>query len=806
VAAALAFLFYNDWTRAKHVEFASHIADEPPIGGGRGSPRIIVPEHSNASYEWLDLTRQMLATGQVRVRRIDYENAPFGRTVYAASPYRWWLGLVAWCDAQVSGRSAIESLEDAAVLADPLLHALLVIATALLVAARFGTLAAVFSAMALVTLFPLAAEFLPGAPDDHGLSLACGLGSVLWLLVPVWGRRESPALGASAVGHTAKSERADGWGWFAGAGVIGGIGLWINVSCQVPFLVGIGVGALIGAGIISFEMRRNPAAGVPVLPWRIWGLAGSLTVLTAYLVEYFPGSLGDWQLRAIHPLFGLAWLGGAEGLALATACIHRTKNCRSRVAMGRAFAGLMAMAALPVAMWKQHSFAFLESDLETLRLVRLPGGAAAPNLFAWFSASGGNVVVTVLPLAIVILAAWLLLRSASDIKARVALAIALGPVLVGLVFVTRQLWWWNGIEAALVVLGIVVIACLSTWAHSPGRLWLVIAASSLLLLPGAVALVPRSTPGSKEVLDEFEVFGLIERDLGRWLALHAGAPSAVVLAPHNLSATFHYYSGLRGLATFGWENRDGLSGAVRLLSASTPEEARELVDRRAIKYIVMPSWDPYLNIYAQMGMGQLEGTFLNNLNNWKLPLWLRPVAYQLPEISGFEGQSVRILEVVEDQAEAVSLSRIAEYFIDSGNLNEAAAVAQALRRFPADVGASVARAEVEIARSDSAAFAQMVDQLKSRITSGADRSLPWDRRVALAVVFARAKQTEFARNQVKRCFAEVDDGRLRSLPTPSLYRLLVLGRAFGIAIEPADLRTLAISLLPAEMQHRLAGG
>jgi hypothetical protein len=324
-----------------------------------------------------------------------------------------------------------------------------------------------------------------------------------------------------------------------------------------------------------------------------------------------------------------------------------------------------------------------------------------------------------------------------------------------------------------------------------------------LLLPGAIHLIPHANPAMEDALNESEALGLVERDLARWMAKHVGKAGAVILAPHNQAATLYYYGGLRGLATLDWENRDGLSAAMRILSASTPEEAKELIDRRGITHIVIPSWDSYLDTYARMGMGRLEGTFIAPLHQWNLQPWLRPVAYQLPAITGFEGQSVTILEVVEDQDDAAALSRMAEYFVEMGQTDAAAAMAQALRRFPADLGAMVARAQIEIARNDMDAFARLVEQLKPRLTGRGDRGLPWDRRVSLAVVLARAKEKDLAKAQVQRCLAEMDEAKLRSLSTGALYRLQVLVKAFGLTLADPQLHQLALDLLPADMQSRV---
>ena len=799
---ACGFLLWTNGVRVQRIEYVTGLAEqaEParnasaPAGRAEPSTRLIVPEHDNASYEWLDLTRQMFARGEWRVRRVDFENAPFGREVFASSPYRWWLGLVAWCDHELSGRSLDRAVERAALVADPLLHFLLLLGTVMFVAWRFGGFAAAFLSLGFAFLFPFAAEFLPGVPDNRGLAQACAIWSVLTLLV-----------GASAAHSVAADARPRARRWFFGAGVIGGLGLWIDASHQVPVLAGIALGALVGAWAVRGQTTANPAGGSVLGLWRTWACGGAVTCLAAYLIEYFPSHLGTWELRVIHPLYGLAWLGGGEIIGRALDGIRRHKLARRFRDLGTILLAVATVAAVPVAMRLTHNLGFLEVDLPASRLVRLPEGAVATNSLAWMVREGFSAAVsaTVLPVALLGPAIWLLARRATGTGPRTAIAIALGPVVVALGFAWRQLNAWNALDGVWLVLLVATMAALRGETVPRLARWAWSGFAVLLFVPGVIQLSPRTDAGVKYALNVSEVLGLIERDLARWLALHEPAKGSVVLAPHNEAITLYYYGGLRGLATLSWENRDGFGVAMRIVSASTPEEAKELIDRRGVRYLVIPSWDSNLDAYARIGMGKLEDTFLNDLHNWKLPPWLRPVAYQLPGIPGFEGQAVTILEVVEDQDDAAALSWIAEYFVEIGQLDQATAVAQALRRFPADLGALVARAQVELARGDTAEFDRSVELLRSRVASGADRALTWDRRVALAVVLARGKHMDLAGEQVRRCLAQVDEAKLHSLTVGSLYRLLVLGRASGLTITDPKLRERALDLLPADLRNRL---
>src|ERR1022692_5084337 len=101
-----------------------------------------IPDQLDASYHWLAQTQRMLNRGEARVRHIDYENAPFGRTVLTPSPYRWWLGFLAWCEHLATGAPPSTLVEKAALLADPLLWGIIILGSAILAAKCFGSLSA----------------------------------------------------------------------------------------------------------------------------------------------------------------------------------------------------------------------------------------------------------------------------------------------------------------------------------------------------------------------------------------------------------------------------------------------------------------------------------------------------------------------------------------------------------------------------------------------------------------------------------------------------------------------------------------
>lgn len=771
-----------------------------------------MPEHINESYQWLLQTRQMFDRHEWRVRHIDYENAPFGRDVATASPYRWWLGLLAWGDHQLTGVPIERAIERAALLSDPLLQGLLLVATATLVAWQFGAAAGALVALAMALLFPFSAAFLPAAPDDAGLIATMSLWSVLLLAAGL--SRDSrrpdertaptgaserdravlpPGVGGAEPGRPLSERR-----WFILAGVVGGVALWLSPGHEIPVLAGVALGAVLAAW---FRRGATPEAGPAPLPWRAWAVAGAVTTLIAYLLEYFPDHLGAWQFRAVHPLHGLAWLGLGELLAQLTGWIEsrRVTWTGRRVILG--VGALLALAALPVGMWKLHDVGFLHAELWDFRLTKLPGSPVQPSFGAWLRQNPDSLAVTavLLPWLMLVPVIGFMLRARTPTATRTLLAVALGAFVCSAPFAIRQIAWFTAVNALLIPLGIGLV--LATAANAARWLWT--AGLAILCIPGVFVAAPRRVLEPPEAPTQPEVFALLERDMAAWLALHAPGGQAVFVAPPSETTALSYYGGGNGIATLSWQNKDGLEAAVRILSASTPEEAKALIERRHITHIIMPSWDPYLDVYARMGMGQLDGTFINRLHQWKVPTWLRPVPYVLPVIHGFEQQAVTLFEVVDEQSDPIALSRTAEYFLELGRLPEAAGVGQLLRRYPADMNAWIARAEVEAATGDEAALAKSMNVLLPYVNAKRDRALPWDLRVGLAVLLARTKHVDQAKAQVQRCVNEANEARLRALATGSLYRLLVLSRAYSLPLKDPALHDVALQLLPAEARSRL---
>lgn len=808
---AAGFLAWTNYRRIQRVEYVTNtdrndaVADPAsPTGYAGGKRWLIVPEHNNRSYQWITETQQMLAQGEWRVRHVDYDNAPFGREVHAASPYRWWLGLIARCNHTFSGQPLGLAAERAALWAEPLLHLLLLVGTVIFVARQFGPLPGALLALGLATLYPFAGGFLPGIPDDHSFGRACALWSILPLLAAAGGARRptaKPIPGEDPAANHARAQRRMRRLFFVG-GIVGGLGLWINVSDQAPILAGTALGGVLAGWIAA--RGAKPAEKREPTPWRTWALGGATTCLAAYLIEYFPAHL-DLRLQVNHPLYGLAWLGIGELLALMESWSGQGKSYWNRRRLIMLILAIAAVAALPVTSRVYEAPSLLSGDPSAARLSWLPNGVTAKSFFAWVGQDGltATVSATALPLLLLVPALWLLARRQTPVVTRVALALALGPVLVALALALAHLAWWNLCDVTLLAL-VVATASVSPAANPPAsRDWRWIGFAGLVFLPGMFLLLPPPGAGEKVEFSRPEVEALVERGLAHWIADHADPGGAVILVPPDRTTSWCFHGGLRGLGSANWENRDGLQATVRIVTATTAESAWELIQRRGVTHIILPSWDSDLDAFARWSFRNPEDAFVSALHHWALPPWLRPLPYKLPANIGFDDQSVAIFKVTDESNRAAALSRLAEYFVESQQPELAASMKQALQLYPTDLGVLVALAQVEKANGNTNGFAKTLETLLASIAAGSDRSLVWDRRVSLAIVLAQSGREDLAREQVRRCLDKINEERIRSLTTGSLFRLQILGKAYGLTISDPQLRARAVQLLPPELRSRL---
>ena len=736
---------------------------------------------------WMDQTRRMIEDGGARLRRIDYANAPLGYDLHSASPFRWWLGIVTWADHLCTGRLLPASLDSTAVIEGPWLLLLLLSGATAFSLWRFGLLPASLFAVYFGLLFPLSTVYSPGFPDRAQLALACAVWSVLPLLAACGSRKSRT-------------------GWFFMAGMFGGLGLWTSVADQLPVLMGIALGALIAA--IVARSRKGNGAAVPsdLLPWRVWAAGGSAATLIACLIEYYPDRLGSLDLTFVNPLFGTAWLGVGELLVQTSRGIQGIEGASGRWRTGALALAVIALVALPLAIWKEGALDSLMMGSGAMGQSRLAEAEGAIGTGAWLVRDGLTSLAwaTILPVAVVAPGCWVLVRRSGEWETRMAVGLALGPVLTLLSMALRGLQWWSGCDAMISLLVLPTIAAFVTYPRRPFATGIWSGALIAVLVPGTLRLWKESAGPVDRPLSPAEVSGWIGRDIARWLRQREVSRDAIVLAPSHATVVLHHFAGFRGLGTLERDNREGFAAAVRIVNAATFDEAQDLMLQRGVTDIVIPSWDKELNFYSGGAGGRTGETFLTRILHWNLPPWLRPIAYPMPSIPGDVGRSVVILEVTDESDVATSLARLAEYFVEVERPADAEVVARALQRYPGNAGALAARAEIASARGDREELVRLVGLVVPLVSSASGRGVAWDRRVSVAIMLAQGHQLEAARAQYRRCLAEMDEGRLRTLSVSQLYHLHVLGKILKLGIIDPSLHELSLELLPPGVRARLA--
>jgi hypothetical protein len=817
LAGVLAFLAVDTAVRVRNIGALSarygEMVDAPrvdrasPTGYALGRRSMLYPNGTLDTLHWVMQVQQMFATDTWRIRHVGYDNAPAGRAVHWAAPLHWWLALVAWGDHGLTGAPMGIAVERAALVADPLLLGLVLLALVPLTAHRFGSFAGAFLALATVAAFPFHLFFMTAYFAHHGVEETCALLTVLFLLAGGGGcvRPDGPEGAGGDAGERAWREwlpdRRTARRWFAASAVAGGVGLWISAASAVPVLIGVGLGVIASAAV---NRRAGAAAGWAVEPglWRWWGAVGAATSFAAYLIEYFPAHM-TLRLEVNHPLYALAWLSGGALLARLT---------RALAGGGRGTGGAAAwlleaagVAVLPAVMLLTKGRAFVVSDpfLWRLHVQAITEFEGVTRFLAGKSASLG-LVSNFLPALLLLPAAVLAGRGAVPRPWKAQLALALGPVLLYFALTADQVRWWGIAYGLLFALLMLTFALLEREPGLRRRAAVWQAACVLVLLPGAVNAV--QSLGRSAGVTRGEMETLAERDFAQWLRLRSGAERAVVLSSPATTTNLIYYGGLEGLGTLYWENLDGLEHAAAIFAAPSGGAAHALIRRYGVTDIVLFSWNLFAEDYAQLYLDVPPGKPLppdvfaeRLLHGGGLPPWLRLIPYRLPDNPAFAGQSILLFEVVPDQTPVEAAVHLTDYLVEMGRMKLAARQAQVLAEFPHSVPALAMLAYFQGKAGEAEAFRGTLDRIAAEPVRGGALA-PGDA-VRLAFDLAAGGRADAARDVLRPCLARLDERALRHLTTGSLRDLLFLSERLRVPIIDPALRRLAIELLPPYLRR-----
>jgi len=812
---ALTFIGLDSSSRIAHLEMLRHVPGtlvsapavdlRSPTGYESGLREAVLPLQAIDGYHWIMQTQQMFATGDLRIRHVDYDNSPDGREVHWASPFRWWIGLLAWIEHQITGHPIGLCVESAGLYANPALLALFLIVLVPLAARRIGSVPAAWLAVSIIGAIPLADYFQTGNPDHHGLAAACALVTVLGIAFAGGGITSSGESYATASAPPLERARR----WFRISGVAGGCGLWISSASQAPVLVALGIGSLWAAfGYIAKTDETRMHA--PDL-WRTWGRWGAATSVIAYLIEYLPSHFG-WRLEVNHPLYALAWWGGAELLRLAWQS-PSFKNLLTAGLQRPAFwAALGAVALLPAVVVFGGSRVFRISD-HFLWALHHEYIGEFQNVWSFFSTGGRGPMFagTLFPWLLVIPVAIAWRKKHITGAARAALTIVAVPLAIYALMATEQVRW---IGFALMLLGLLVVvyrwstpaagnAANHRWLSRAFLAWALLSVSPTVYRAWLIHSLP---PGASRT----EVTELATREVAWWLARRTGSQTPVVASSPGLSTKLAYHGGARALGTLYWENLDGLEASAAFFGAHSEEEAHRIARATGLTHLVLVSWSDFAEAYVKLIRGLKktdpapDDAFVLNLLRDKLPPpWLRPVACVLPANPGLDEATAFVYEVVPPQTREESLVSLVHFLIDSGNLAEAAKFLPALDQYPTDLPAQICRARLQLQLEQKPAFvATMRAMLGQRVST---LSLSLENRIHFALLLAVVGADREAAAEFSQCWsvAADDENQLRHLSAAAIQYLLQQSARLGITV-PAHQQTLARSLLPPQWLSQLA--
>jgi len=276
--------------------------------------RQVIPARFADAQMWVRHALAAREAGDARVRFTQADNAPAGREVHWSSAFGWLVRGAGSLQRALTGQPLPLAQERALLWFNaPLLLAVIVLFSTW-IGRRAGAGAGVIVALALVGHARFYEAFGPGYVDHHGLVDAAVFGLVVGAVFMGAGWWKPAADGAFAM--LAPSRDAARRAAIFSA-VCGALGMWMSAAVVLPVIALLGVAGVV---IAWWQGREAIGRGVNFDPglWRTWGRSGAIASFVCYLLEYAPAHLG-LRLEANHPLYSLAWWGGAEIVAILAA-------------------------------------------------------------------------------------------------------------------------------------------------------------------------------------------------------------------------------------------------------------------------------------------------------------------------------------------------------------------------------------------------------------------------------------------------------------------------------------------------------
>ncbi len=735
--------------------FSLAIDDSDSLSGYAGGVRQVVASDRSDDLHWVVQSQVATAQGQLRLRQVNYDNAPQGRLVHWSSLYAWWIRLLAFGEARNS--------EWAVLAANVVLVALVMLGLSFYLRLQKGGWAAVALCLGFSSFIPFRDVFKFGMGDHHAAAILSVLLATLFF---------SQAIRSAWQQRGGQLEAIASSFFMA-------LGMWVNLVTALPVLL-----AVVGSqGVARIWIGGNSAVAAVL---RSWARMGALFACVFYFLEYAPECF-SLRLEVNHPLYSLAWLAFGGGLAVVYEKWNRSSVWRLT---------LHCLLLLPIVL------VFVIQGREVFQVADPFLMAIHNRHIMEFQSLGANVSVMssslrilamLLPLAILPIGIVALLRTVTDESAAKAQGlVAMACASMSFILTLYQARWWALTSSFLVLVLVDVLEA------QKGRVirWMAIGS----LAPGFIVFMLGAFTNGEPV--ERELTRVAERSVAHFLRARAGDREIVVLASPDATTNQIYYGGAKGIGTFYWENNEGMKRAAAMFASSSMEVAKERLQSAGVTHVIIYSWGgfekEYLDLYRDFeDAGESEGKsfLLRLLQDQEIPLWLRPIPYQFPDKS--LGIAL-IYEVVADASYGKLASRKFEYFLEMGLPNAAYALERELVKGRKDFAARVSLCRLY-------ALQKRVEELSGEIANlqGVDvSSKDLGDAIRYCGVLAISGQTESARRVMEELIignGGVTLSALRGLNPEAVRHLWEICDALGVAYE-LELREQSWELIPYRLR------
>lgn len=719
--------------------------------------RSLVFTDRNDDLHWVLNVQRSVENDQVRLRSVDYDNSPFGRSVHWSSVYSWWIQLL------VLGKE-VDDLEWASAYANLVLSTLFLLGLTVWIYQALGPKVAWGVPFLFASILVFRDTFKFGVGDHHAAAILCSMVGVLALLLAFIRPTNTNEVRISTIVSS----------------LCLALAMWINLVSVVPVLIGIGFGILLARFKIRSATSVEYSDGLPSVV-RLWARTGCGFAIMFYIFEYAPFDM-TFRLEVNHPFYALAWLGGGELLA----SLFDTGDRRRKFRIGVGFV-LLVPVPLAILLYGADVMHVFDPFLAALHERYLSEFRSLLGNLANIS-SKLRILALLAPFSAFFVGVVLWIRNWEQ-GASVAYSVCLGPLGVLILLTLYQARWWS--EAGALIIPLVVYILFSNLARwVKGIVVATFLPGSLIFVYGAFAM------GGPSIKTEERIQ---EKEVARYLNLRFG--ESVVLASPDATTNLIYYGGHRGIGTFYWENNEGLKRAAKIFSSDTMELAHQRIVDSEIDFVVVFSWGgfekEYLNLYRDYSDNDFdpEKSFLVRLvQNQEIPVWLKPIPFRLPA-----QELALVFQVVSPMTAGKLTSVRFEYLLEMGFAQAAHSLEGVLRQHMSDPAALVSLCRLYAMQEKPREFSAALEKLLSM-----DRSGPLDMSLGDSIrysgILAIAGVRDAAEAKLQDLVSGLSSESLSELNPEAIRHLWDLVDALGVTGYEESLRERSTELLPNRLR------